>query len=479
MPPPRGPWTELHHAVCDSVERTAAALSTGEIDVDQANMQGQTPLMLAVFQGHARMVGLLLNKGASVSRVEDDGYTALHVSAQQGHPAVTKLLVEAGADLEARGSTAGCTPLGIAADRGHSEVMSILIEAGANPNHCRISEGVTPLYSAADNGHVDAVKLLLRAKANPLLVARPSLDSTAVPLDVAAQNGHLGVVRELIRERGIKGCGGASGGVDALAVAVHEKQVEIMEILTNAGVVDTGLALLAAAEIGFESAVKFLLRQMKWTTRGERAAYLNTLGRTGQTPLFAAILKTSFSSARIVRLLVDAGADAKSPVLLGPKEGEVFFYDTALALVTRFLPNKGNEGDQTSTEEERNSLEASRRLLLRLEAVHATSWLWTRGTRGAASSALAAAGGGATRSQMIPVISMLSILRQRARRPRVLLAAVFRWAGVDEGKLGVCSWKRWMMSWRLLVAEAVYCCCHRPIALCSGRHFLLYRIPFR
>lgn len=72
-----------------------------------------------------------------------------------------------------------------------------------------------------------------------------------------------------MQPRGIEGCGGASGGVDALNPAAQDQHLEVMATLTNAGVVDTGVALLAAAENGREGAVKFLLQQMEWKARGE------------------------------------------------------------------------------------------------------------------------------------------------------------------------------------------------------------------
>lgn len=56
------------------------------------------------------------------------------------------------------------------------------------------------------------------------------------------------MARELIQELGIEGCGGASGGVDPLRLAAEAEQSEMMGILTSAGVVDAGEALLAAVD---------------------------------------------------------------------------------------------------------------------------------------------------------------------------------------------------------------------------------------
>lgn len=112
-------------------------------------------------------------------------------------------------------------------------------------------------------GHVDAIKgALLRANADPLLAYLSPPGVPLLPLDVVtAKNGHVEVARELIQEHGIEGCGGATGGLNALCQAATEQHVEVM-----AGVVDTGAALIAAAHHGRKASVKFLLQQLGWST---------------------------------------------------------------------------------------------------------------------------------------------------------------------------------------------------------------------
>eukprot|EP00903_Cladosiphon_okamuranus_P015555 g14360.t1 len=106
---------------------------------------------------------------------------------------------------------------------------------------------------------------LLRAKANPE-------GTRFVPLNIPAPNGHLEIEQELIQEHEIEGCGGASGGLHALQQSAAENQrVDIMEVLTSAGVVDTGKALRTATNVGRESTVNFLLQQWKQNTSDERA----------------------------------------------------------------------------------------------------------------------------------------------------------------------------------------------------------------
>ncbi len=401
-----------------------ALLSDGSIHIDQGNMNGGTPLMIASFKGHSGAVRILLKKGANVSIPADYGLTALHISAKQGHLAVSRMLVEAGADLEAATSDLGDTPLHMAAERGHHEVMSMLIEAGANPDHRRW-EGATPLFMAAQNGHTKAVKVLLRAKADPLL---PSASSTAqhwtssraqhiVPLDVAAKIGNSEVVRELLQKVGIEGCGGVGGGVYALCLATTEQHLDIMALLTDAGVVDNGISLAAATEGGQETSVKFLLQQNK----GD--AYVNS---RGGTPLLLALGFGGISSPspRMVRLLVEAGVDTTSAVRVTNTRVEVGVNGTPLVVVSHVLREKKIAG-KDATEEQLHRLEGIRRLLLRVEAVHAVSFLWPVGIPSMIGTA--EEGTNRKKSASTPLRMVLPILRRRARRPRVLLAALVRW----------------------------------------------------
>ena len=229
------------------------------------------------------------------------------------------MLVNAGAELEAT-LAEGETPLHVAAERRQHEVMSVLIEAGANPDTQTLT-GATPLYVAAQGGYVDATKVLLRAEANPLLTRRDAESGrTHVPLDGAACYGHSRVVHELVQHVGIEGCGGAGGGANALELAAMKQHLDIMAVLTDAGVVDGGRALMNAAEHGCEKSMKFLLRQRK----DDEAAYAGIRDGLGITPLLGAfgIRGLCSPSPRIVGLLVDAGAEATSAVRVTNSEGE-------------------------------------------------------------------------------------------------------------------------------------------------------------
>lgn len=430
---PRGPSSALHKASYLGVsEQTLnALLSSGSIDINTGGEKGLTPLMFAAVGGHPHSTRVLLDKGASVSVVDVDGCTALLLAAQQGHLAVTKMLVEAGAELEAATSTIGNTPLHFAADGGHTEVMQVLIEAGANPN-CRKHDGSTPLFTAASRGSMETIRVLLRAGANPQMAAKCPTGDTFVPLDAAAAQGYTKVVRMMIEQFGIQGCGGQTGGIGTLCVAAGKEDIDTMTAIMDAGVIDTGAALAAAAECSCEASVKFLL-QKEQQQRGRKTGtnvegeYVNKLDDYERTPLLFAMgcFGLCFPSPRIVRMLVDAGANTTSVIRVTGEEGSVIFLITPQELANRSLREKRVKHENGTREKQLHKLEAIRRMLLQVEAAHAVSWLWPSGDVPSISPAVESLSN--TKAAPAPVVSMVPILKRRAGRHGVLVAALSRW----------------------------------------------------
>lgn len=407
---------ELHGAALSgSIKRMDALLSSGSIPINQGDPRGGTPLMYAALKGHSPVTRALLAKGADASIADDTGTTALHISCQYGHLAVAKMLVDDGVDLEPTTSD-GSTPLHLAAQKGQRDAVAMLLEAGASVDS-RMFDGATPLYLAAGQGCVKVIRVLLRAKANPLLTS--SAGGTFVPLEMAAQDGQTEVVRELVQQVGIEGCGGRSGGAQALRLAAEEQHMDIMVILTEAGVsdTDTAAALSGATEYGRKAAVKFLLRQQK---ASGRAAYVNARDPYGASPLLSSIAGCRSSSPGIVRLLIDAGAEVKTPRNVDNRMG---WGRSPLEVTTCMLRDKIVEGSR-ATEEQLRTMEAIRSLLLRVGAIRAASWLWP-GDVPRITHAAEGTSGIKTPSTQLRV--MLPILRRRAGTRGMLVATLSRW----------------------------------------------------
>ena len=430
---PRGAINDLHHAAYrGSVEATLAVLSRRSIDINEGDPDGFTPLMFAAQDGYSPVARILLERGANVSIAADGGTTALHLSAQDGHLAATADLIEAGADLDASG-VEGATPLHLACQYGHSKVVAKLVEAGADVDS-RAGDGRTPLYMAALDGRLDAVKILLRANANPLLTAITRRGFILAPLDVAANNGHSKVVCKLVQKVGVEGFADDERGVEVLAMAAKEGHVDVVALLTDDGVVDTGNALCNAAGCSRAAAVQFLLQQQLRRSPAGLAGYVNFRDCVGCTPLFRAIEcyadndgAPPLISPVIVRMLVDAGADTSKKVRFTSTSGWVLFNGTALAFTHDCLRSKTVGGVKDADQEQINRLTAVRRLLLRVEAARAASWLWTGGlipAGGPASEESSSETAGRPAASSTQLRTMLPMLRRRSRGLPV--ASIFR-----------------------------------------------------
>jgi ankyrin repeat protein/protein-tyrosine phosphatase len=104
-----------------------------KIDINIADSNGNTPLLLAVMSGNVNCVAMLLNKGASVNVCSMLGTTPLHVAAERGHVNFVHLLLGAGAHVNAQDNF-GQTPLHLAAKNNQKEIVKILKQHGANVN---------------------------------------------------------------------------------------------------------------------------------------------------------------------------------------------------------------------------------------------------------------------------------------------------------------------------------------------------------
>ena len=152
---------------------------------------GETPLMAALYRGHAGAVALLLESGApldlfaaaatggideieralaektpSVNDYAYDGWTPLHLAAFFGRHTAAERLLDAGADpcAVSRNSLRN-TPLHAALAGRHTDVAILLISRGGDVNAMDAGRH-TPLHIAAENGLIDAVRSLLDSGAD-------------------------------------------------------------------------------------------------------------------------------------------------------------------------------------------------------------------------------------------------------------------------------------------------------------------------
>jgi len=177
------------------------ACRTGNLDVvdlllknDSAtrvfNLQGLTPLQVAIQHGHHAIVECLLqvkDLDVNMKMRSENVKSALHTAAAYGDVKMMELLLKAGAKLE--GNDLNNTPLHEAARYGNVATMKYMLnlpESTALLNQVSAETGLTAVGEAAKAGHVKVLESLCSKGANIKLCA----ENADMPLFLAIENHH-------------------------------------------------------------------------------------------------------------------------------------------------------------------------------------------------------------------------------------------------------------------------------------------------
>lgn len=129
-------------------------------DINKPDVNGDTALILAAYEGKTDVLKLLLEAGADVT-VLDPGMkaTALHAAAYAGRTESAKLLIEYKIDIDKQGPYNGYTALHDAIWQNNIETAKVIINAGANLN-IQSNNGLTPLEMAKNLNRKEILKLI-------------------------------------------------------------------------------------------------------------------------------------------------------------------------------------------------------------------------------------------------------------------------------------------------------------------------------
>ena len=157
---PEGETVLMAAARAGDVDTLRLLLAHGADVAARESWRGQTALMWAAAQNHARAVHTLVELGARVDERSDAGWSALLFAVRAGQAGAVDALLAAGADVndtirplsaEAEaapgrgvGGPAGTSALVIAVTNGHFSLAKHLVERGADPNAAE--QGWTALH---------------------------------------------------------------------------------------------------------------------------------------------------------------------------------------------------------------------------------------------------------------------------------------------------------------------------------------------
>lgn len=258
-------------------------------DIDQADIDGNIPLLLAVERGHIGMAELLIQHEANLEVTDRDGFTPLIMSAEFNHPEVLLILLEAGADIEAE-DKAERTALDWAIIMQSIEAEEILRENDA-PSGAEKS-----FIAAIQTNNIDAVNTLLEAGAD---VNDPAY-TTKTPLHYASHSRNKDILN-LLLSKGANREAKTEQGFTPLSYAVGLNHPNNCRILLEAGAeVDSvdnwkRTNLNVAAAQGFAEVAATLL---------EFDANSNLLDQWHWSPLDVA---EAFGFADIAEMIVEDG----------------------------------------------------------------------------------------------------------------------------------------------------------------------------
>ena len=128
---------EQLRSACHCGDASAVSkLVSEDLNIDQVDKNGCTPLFVASQEGKAECVKLLLASGAAVDQADREGRTPLFIASFNGKAECVKLLLASNAAFDKENKD-GFTPLFVAGYRGSAECMQLLLVADAAADEAR------------------------------------------------------------------------------------------------------------------------------------------------------------------------------------------------------------------------------------------------------------------------------------------------------------------------------------------------------
>ncbi|XP_013141938.1 PREDICTED: serine/threonine-protein phosphatase 6 regulatory ankyrin repeat subunit A [Papilio polytes] len=151
-----------HKKLIEKGEMAAADRSNVSLlpNLNMKNSEGDTPVSLALTEGHKNLVKPLIEGGADPNVRNGKGFTALHQAIVEEDSRIAIYLLDQGADMDAL-TEAGETPLQLAIHCRLGLVVEALCVRGVDMSRLD-AHGVPPLWAALDSGQEEVASILVR-----------------------------------------------------------------------------------------------------------------------------------------------------------------------------------------------------------------------------------------------------------------------------------------------------------------------------
>ena len=297
------------------LDQIKEALSSRKFKVNDFISHNRSALALAAACNYLEVINCILDQGADIDLNNNDdlGYTPLETAAREGQLAAVQLLVERGASLD-KGNTKASTALIGACIGAHKDILVYLIEKGAAINH-------------SDNEGQTALHYLCRfAKQCGSNVITQIIDGVTTILPNPKFQEHTAIFNLLLNHGADPNLLTAYGYTPLHLASESDAPIFIKPLVEKGAAVNAqnakGFAPLhAACDRGNFNACKELI---------ENGANVNIVDADGFTPILGA---TSAQNIKLVKYLLDQGATTTTPAKISyenVKEG-----DNALSLAVR------------------------------------------------------------------------------------------------------------------------------------------------
>lgn len=215
-------------AEAGDVMRMQQCLLQGGVSINQADVDGTTPLHLSTRGGHVECVRYIASNSGDVRATTEEGLTPLHLAAQEGHAVVCELLLQASAFVDADGAAKARTPLHLAATNGHREACTALLLNKANVN-IQDEDGESALHNAARFGDRELCEAILSWGADASAVDADGWS----PLHEAARWGNAELVECLLRRGAYLHARSNDGESPLHVVPGGYAELEVVEVLIS------------------------------------------------------------------------------------------------------------------------------------------------------------------------------------------------------------------------------------------------------